>query len=77
MWEDTITVAINPEFSKTLIEKFKEKIEPDLKRVEGKGDQYFVDTFALYCELYCDFLSPQDTMVLKELRNSKINFIQI
>ena len=43
MWENTVTIAINPEFSKNLIERIKQNIIPELKRTEGKGDQYIVD----------------------------------
>ena len=47
MWENTVKIAINPEFSKNLIERIKQNIIPELKRTEGKGDQYVVDASML------------------------------
>ena len=77
MWENTVTVAINPQFSKGFILKIKEKIVPGLKRTEGLGDQYFVDEIVLFIELNPQFIVTQDLHVLRELRLAKINFIQI
>ena len=77
MWENTVTVAINPEFSKKLIERIKQNIIPELKRIEGKGDQYVVDELILFIELNPQYIVAQDLHVLRELRLAKINFIQI
>ena len=77
MWENTVTVAINPEFSKNLIRIIKEKVVPGLRRVEGLGDQYFVDEIVLFIELNPQYIVAQDLHVLRELRLAKINFIQI
>ena len=77
MWENTVTVAINPEFSKKLLERIKEKIVPGLKRTEGLGDQYFVDEIVLFIELNPQYIVAQDLHVLRELKLAKINFIQI
>ena len=77
MWENTVTVAINPEFSKNLIRIIKEKVVPGLRRVEGLGDQYFVDEIVLFIELNPQYIVAQDLQVLRELRQAKINFIQI
>ena len=77
MWENTVTIAINPEFSKNLIERIKQNIIPELKRTEGKGDQYFVDELILFIELNPQYIVAQDLRVLRELRLAKINFIQI
>jgi hypothetical protein len=77
MWENTATVAINPEFSKKLLERIKEKIVPGLKRTEGLGDQYFVDEIVLFIELNPQYIVAQDLHVLRELKLAKINFIQI
>ena len=77
MWENTVTVAINPEFSKNLIERIKQNIIPELKRVEGKGDQYIVDELVLFIELNPQYIVAQDLQVLRELKLAKINFIQI
>ena len=77
MWENTVTVAINPEFSKKLIEKIKQNIIPELKRIEGKGDQYVVDELILFIELNPQYIVAQDLHVLRELKLAKINFIQI
>lgn len=77
MWENTVTVAINPEFSKKLIERIKQNIIPELKRIEGKGDQYFVDEIILFIELNPQYIVAQDLQVLRELKLAKINFIQI
>ena len=77
MWENTVTVAINPEFSKNLIERIKQNIIPELKRAEGKGDQYVVDELILFIELNSQYIVAQDLHVLRELRLAKINFIQI
>ena len=77
MWENIVTVAINPEFSKNLIERIKQNIIPELKRVEGKGDQYVVDEIVLFIELNPQYIVAQDLQVLRELKLAKINFIQI
>ena len=77
MWEYTVTVAINPEFSKNLIERIKQNIIPELKRIEGKGDQYVVDEIVLFIELNPQHIVVQDLHVLRELKLAKINFIQI
>ena len=77
MWENTVTVAINPEFSKNLIERIKQNIIPELKRAEGKGDQYVVDELILFIELNPQYIVAQDLHVLRKLRLAKINFIQI
>ena len=77
MWENTVTVAINPEFSKNLIRIIKEKVVPGLRRVEGLGDQYFVDEIVLFIELNPQYIVAQDLHVLRKLRLAKINFIQI
>ena len=77
MWENTVTVAINPELSKRLIKVIKEQIVPGLKRVEGLGDQYVVDELILFIELNPQYIVAQDLHVLRELRLAKINFIQI
>ena len=77
MWENTVTIAINPEFSKNLIERIKQNITPELKRTEGKGDQYFVDEIISFIELNPQYIVAQDLHILRELRLSKINFIQI
>ena len=77
MWENTVTVAINPEFSKKLIEKIKQNIIPELKRIEGKGDQYVVDELILFIELNPQYIVAKDLQVLRELKLAKINFIQI
>ena len=77
MWENTVTVAINPEFSKRLIKVIKEKVVPGLRRVEGLGDQYFVDEVVLFIELNPQHIVAQDLHVLRKLRLAKINFIQI
>ena len=77
MWENTVTVAIKPEFSKKLIEKIKQNIIPELKRIEGKGDQYVVDELILFIELNPQYIVAQDLQVLRELKLAKINFIQI
>ena len=77
MWENTVTVAINPEFSKNLIERIKQNIIPELKRAEGKGDQYVVDELILFIELNPQYIVAQDLQVLRELKLAKINFIQI
>ena len=77
MWENTVTIAINPEFSKRLIKVIKEQVVPGLKRVEGKGDQYFVDEIISFIELNPRYIVAQDLHVLRELRLAKINFIQI
>ena len=77
MWENTVTVAINPEFSKNLIERIKQNIISELKRVEGKGDQYVVDELILFIELNPQYIVAQDLQVLRELKLAKINFIQI
>ena len=77
MWENTVTVAINPEFSKNLIERIKQNIIPELKRTEGKGDQYVVDELILFIELNPQYIVAQDIHVLRELKLAKINFIQI
>ena len=77
MWENTVTIAINPEFSKNLIERIKQNIIPELKRIEGKGDQYVVDELVLFVELNPQYIVAQDLQVLRELKLAKINFIQI
>ena len=77
MWENTVTVAINPEFSKNLIERIKQNIIPELKRTEGKGDQYVVDELILFIELNPQYIVAKDLHVLRELKLAKINFIQI
>ena len=77
MWENTVTIAINPEFSKNLIERIKQNIIPELKRIEGLGDQYFVDEIVLFIELNPQYIVAQDLQVLRELKLAKINFIQI
>lgn len=77
MWENTVTVAINPEFSKRLIKVIKEQVVPGLRRVEGLGDQYVVDELMLFIELNPQYIVAQDLHVLRKLRLAKINFIQI
>lgn len=77
MWENTVTIAINPEFSKNLIERIKQNIIPELKRIEGKGDQYVVDELILFIELNPQYIVAKDLQVLRELKLVKINFIQI
>ena len=77
MWENTVTVAINPEFSKRLLKIIKEKVVPGLRRVEGLGEQYFVDEIVLFIELNPQYIVAQDLHILRELRLAKINFIQI
>ena len=77
MWENTVIVAINPELSKNLIRIIKEKVVPGLRRVEGLGDQYFVDEIVLFIELNPQYIVAQDLHVLRELKLAKINFIQI
>ena len=77
MWENTVTVAINPEFSKRLIKVIKEQVVPGLRRVEGLGDQYFVDEIISFIELNSQYIVAQDLHILRELRLAKINFIQI
>lgn len=77
MWENTVTVAINPQFSRRLIKVIKEKVVPGLRRIEGLGDQYFVDEIVLFIELNPQYIVVQDFQVLRELRLAKINFIQI
>ena len=77
MWENTVTVAINPEFSKRLVKVIKEQVVSGLKRVEGLGDQYFVDEIVLFIELNPQYIVAQDLHILRELRLAKINFIQI
>ena len=77
MWENTVIVAINPELSKNLIRIIKEKVVPGLRRVEGLGDQYFVDEIVLFIELNPQYIVAQDLHILRELRLAKINFIQI
>ena len=77
MWENTVIVAINPELSKNLIRIIKEKVVPGLRRVEGLGDQYFVDEIVLFIELNPPYIVAQDLHVLRELKLAKINFIQI
>ena len=77
MWENTVTVAINPEFSKRLIKVIKEQVVAGLKRVEGLGDQYFVDEIVLFIELNPQYIVAQDLHILRELRLAKTNFIQI
>ena len=77
MWENTVTIAINPEFSKNLIERIKQNIIPELKRIEGKGDQYVVDELILFIELNPQYIVAKDLQVLRELKLAKINFIQI
>lgn len=77
MWENTVTVAINPEFSKRLIKVIKEQVVLGLRRVEGLGDQYFVDEIISFIELNPQYIVAQDLHILRELRLAKINFIQI
>ena len=77
MWENTVTVAINPQFSRRLCRAIKEEVVPGLKRVEGLGDQYFVDEIVLFIELNPQYIVAQDLHVLRELKLAKINFIQI
>ena len=77
MWENTVTVAINPQFSRRLCRAIKEQVVPGLKRVEGLGDQYFVDEIVLFIELNPQYIVAQDLHILRELRQAKINFIQI
>ena len=77
MWENTVIAAINPELSKNLIRIIKEKVVPGLRRVEGLGDQYFVDEIVLFIELNPQYIVAQDLHVLRELKLAKINFIQI
>ena len=77
MWENTVTVAINPQFSRRLCRAIKEQVVPGLKRVEGLEDQYFVDEIVLFIELNPQYIVAQDLHVLRELRLAKINFIQI
>ena len=77
MWENTVTVAINPQFSRRLCRAIKEEVVPGLKRVEGLGDQYFVDEIVLFIELNPQYIVAQDLHILRELRQAKINFIQI
>ena len=77
MWENTVTVAINPQFSRRLCRAIKEQVVPGLKRVEGLGDQYFVDEIVLFIELNPQYIVAQALHVLRELRLAKINFIQI
>ena len=77
MWENTVTVAINPQFSRRLCRAIKEQVVPGLKRVEGLGDQYFVDEIVLFIELNPQYIVAQDLQVLRELKLAKINFIQI
>ena len=77
MWENTVTIAINPQFSRRLCRAIKEQVVPGLKRVEGLEDQYFVDEIVLFIELNPQYIVAQDLHVLRELRLAKINFIQI
>ena len=77
MWENTVTVAINPQFSRRLCRAIKEEVVPGLKRVEGLGEQYFVDEIVLFIELNPQYIVAQDLHVLRELKLAKINFIQI
>ena len=77
MWENTVTIAINPQFSRRLCRAIKEEVVPGLKRVEGLGEQYFVDEIVLFIELNPQYIVAQDLHVLRELRLAKINFIQI
>ena len=77
MWENTVTVAINPQFSRRLCRAIKEKVVPGLRRVEGLGDQYFVDEILLFIELNPQYIVAQDLHILRELKLAKINFIQI
>ena len=77
MWENTVTVAINPQFSRRLCRAIKEQVVPGLRRVEGLGDQYFVDEIVLFIELNPQYIVAQDLHILRELRLAKINFIQI
>ena len=77
MWENTVTVAINPQFSRRLCRAIKEQVVPGLKRVEGLGDQYFVDEIVLFIELNPQYIVAQDLHILRELKLAKINFIQI
>lgn len=77
MWENTVIVAINPQFSRRLCRAIKEEVVPGLKRVEGLGEQYFVDEIVLFIELNPQYIVAQDLHVLRELKLAKINFIQI
>ena len=77
MWENTVTVAINPQFSRRLCRAIKEEVVPGLKRVEGLGEQYFVDELILFIELNPQYIVAKDLQVLRELKLAKINFIQI
>lgn len=77
MWENTVTVAINPQFSRRLCRAIKKEVVPGLKRVEGLGEQYFVDEIVLFIELNPQYIVAQDLHVLRELKLAKINFIQI
>lgn len=77
MWENTVTIAINPQFSRRLCRAIKEQVVPGLKRVEGLGDQYFVDEIVLFIELNPQYIVAQDLHILRELKLAKINFIQI
>ena len=77
MWENTVTVAINPQFSRRLCRAIKEQVVPGLKRVEGLGDQYVVDELILFIELNPQYIVAKDLQVLRELKLAKINFIQI
>ena len=77
MWENTVTIAINPEFSKRLIKVIKEQVVPGLRRVEGLEDQYFVDEIVLFNKINPQHSVAQKLHVLRELRLAKINFIQI
>ena len=77
MWENTVTVAINPQFSRRLCRAIKEQVVPGLKRVEGLEDQYVVDELILFIELNPQYIVAQDLHILRELRLAKINFIQL
>ena len=77
MWENTVIVAINPQFSRRLCRAIKEEVVPGLKRVEGLGEQYFVDEIVLFIELNPQYIVAQDLHILRELKLAKINFIQI